>query len=296
MSKKKLFIIIPVFNAWEQTRTCLEHLAESTCTPDSIIVVDHGTSNETRTGLSADFPQVTRIEGSSDMWWTAATNLGIRAALEQGADLLLLLNNDCYVEKKTLETLARHASVDDNSIVAPLQRSASSGRISTHRVTSCFLLGFPTLTFPGTGKYTPDRPDLKKTGLIIGGRGATIPANVFRRAGLFNEDELPHYGADHDFYLRCRKLGIGLFIASDAVVDIDDTRTTLANNIGSLGIRQFIDTLRSQRSHRNLGQMATLFRLHYPLPGLYPVGVLLNLLRYLSTYVTARLMRLSGMR
>jgi GT2 family glycosyltransferase len=296
MSGKKLFIIIPVFNAWEQTRTCLERLAESTYVHGKIIVVDHGTSNETRLGLSADFPQVTRLEGSSDMWWTAATNLGIRAALEQGADLILLLNNDCYVGKETLETLVRHASINDNSIVAPLQRSARSGRISTHRVTSCFLLGFPTLTFPGTGRYTPDRPELMKTGLIIGGRGATIPAEIFRHAGLFNEDHLPHYGADHDFYLRCKKMGIGLFVASDAVVDIDDTRTTLANNIGSLSIREFIDTLRNQRSHRNLGQMATLIRLHYPLPGLYPIGIFLNLLRYILTYVTARLMRLTGMR
>lgn len=296
MSDKKLFIIIPVYNAWEQTRTCLEHLAESTCIPDNIIVVDHGTSNETRAGLAADYPQVTRIEGSSDMWWTAATNLGIRAALEQGADLVMLLNNDCYVGKRTLEALVRHASASNNSIVAPLQRSAGSGRISTHRVTSCFLLGFPTFTFPGTGKYTPDRPELIKTGLIIGGRGATIPADIFRRAGLFNEDELPHYGADHDFYLRCKKLGIGLFIASDALVDIDDTRTTLANNIGSLGIREFIDTLRSQRSHRNLRHMATLISLHYPVPGLYPIGVFLNLLRYILTYATARFMRLAGVR
>ena len=90
----------------------------------------------------------------------------------------------------------------------------------------------------------------------------------------------------------CRKAGISLFQARDVVVDIDESRTTLSAGLGRLTFSAFLDTLRNRRSHRNLPDMTTLFRLHYPVPGLYPVGVVLNLVRYTLLYGLARLIQL----
>jgi len=296
MEGKNLFVVIPVYNGWAQTQTCLEKLRESTCRSHTVIVVDHGSTDETRTELERKFPEVLRLEGTSDMWWSAATNLGIRAALDQGAELIMLLNNDCYVEPDTLSRLLELADKSGRSVIAPVQRSAQNGRILTRRVTTCFLLGLPTLTLPGRIIYHPDRHGLVATGLIIGGRGALIPSAVFRSAGLFNERDLPHYGADHDFYLRCRKLGIGLFIAAGVVVDVDERRSTLSARPGEMPLARFLSSLGDRRSHRNLPELRTLFRLHYPVPGLYMAGVALNLLRYILVYASARLLYLAGCR
>ncbi len=293
---RQLFIIIPVLNRWEQTRHCLKRLMAGSDTGFSVIVVDHGSTDDTCDGLRDEFPGVLRIAGNTDMWWTAATNLGIREALQRGATDIMLLNNDCYLERDTIACLKRHQASAGEAVIAPLQRSLQTGRILTRRMTTCFLLGFPTLVLPGRDMYRPEEHCLLPTPLIIGGRGVLIPAGVFEKTGLLNEVDLPHYGADHDFFLRCRKRGIPLFITSDAVVDIDATTTTLATRTGQMPFGRFLSTLRERRSHRNLPELAALFRLHYPIPGLYPLGVALNLVRYTLVYAAARLIHAGGLK
>jgi GT2 family glycosyltransferase len=261
-----------------------------------VIVVDHGSTDGTRAGLRDEFPQVLRIPGNTAMWWTAATNLGIREALQRGATDIMLLNNDCYVDYETVARLKRHQIDAGEAVIAPVQRSLESGKILTRRTATCFLLGFPTLLLPGRTLYRPQEHRLLSTPLIMGGRGVLIPISVLDKTGLLNETDLPRYGSDHDFFLRCRRLGIPLFIASDAVVDVESTSTTLATQYGKMSFQRFLATLRERRSHRNLRELTALFRLHYPIPGLYPLGVALNLLRYTVVYGTARILHLCGLK
>jgi GT2 family glycosyltransferase len=290
----RLYIVIPVLNRWEQTRTCLTRLQQGTCTDFTIIVVDHGSTDGTRTELEKEFPDVIRIPGTLDMWWTGATNLGIKAALERGADTIMLLNNDCYFQPDTLARLVFHLRDNPGAIIAPVQRNLRSGKITTRPMTSCFLLGFPILQLPGRHIYSNDSHYLKEASIIIGGRGVLIPAGVFRETGLLNESELPHYGSDLDFYLRSRKHGFRLYIAQNALVDVDEATTTLSSRIGRMSLSSFIDTLKNRRSHRNIPELTALFRLHYPIPGLYLIGVSLNLLRYTLIYAAARLLHTGG--
>ena len=44
--------------------------------------------------LVEEFPEVKVIRGDGNLWWTAATNLGVQYALDQGATYILVLNDD----------------------------------------------------------------------------------------------------------------------------------------------------------------------------------------------------------
>ena len=46
--------------------------------------------------------------------------------------------------------------------------------------------------------------------------GTLVPAEVFKKIGLYNEDYLPHYYADSEFSLRAKKLGYGLLFNPNA--------------------------------------------------------------------------------
>jgi GT2 family glycosyltransferase len=152
---------------------------------------------------------------------------------------------------------------------------------------TCFLLGFSTLVPPVLPVFNR-APPLVRTGLIVGGRGVLIPKHVFRSIGLFDEKELPHYGADNDFYIRCKSSGYRLYISTQAIVEVDNRQTTRASAIGRQSFSQFFSTLRQRNSHRNISDQMKLFRKHYPIPGLYPLGVLLNLMRYAAVYFILR--------
>jgi GT2 family glycosyltransferase len=288
-----IYVILTDFNGYPQTKECLQRLSASTVQSFTTVVVDHGTSDETRRGISEDFPEVQRIEGTPDLWWAGATNLGVKFALRQGAKSLILLNNDCYVRPETIEKLVDLSSAYPESIIAPVQRDYFTGHLITVRPNSFLLWGF--LTRPGS-KSIPSGRDVLVTKLIAGGRGVIIPARVFAKIGLFDEKNLPHYWADHDFYFRARKKGVPLLVAPGAEVEIDNTRTTIAKSSQDLSLSEFWSTLFSIRSHRNISHVNELFKKHYPIKSLYKVGVYLYIGRYIAIYFVKRVVALLSRR
>lgn len=285
-----LYIIITDFNGYEQTQKCLAALKASTYQNFKTVVVDHGTTNVTSDGIRNHFPEVSVINGSEKLWWTGAVNLGVRYALSHGAERIMLLNNDCYMAPDAVDILMRYSRQCPKSIVAPVQRDWKTGKINVIAPWSHFLIGFPTLN--GKRKLTRE---MKKKGLInskliIGGRGVVIPAELFSSIGLFDENTLPHYGADHDFYFKAKKKGIDLKVATWAFVDVDNSRTTMADTFGRLPLKGFIHSFFSIRSHRNIKHVKALFKKHYPIPGMYLLGVALYLGRYCFVYLINRVL------
>ena len=275
-----LFIVITDFNGFQQTKNCLKALRKSIFQGFTVVVVDHGTTSDTKQSLEREYPEVVRVVGSPELWWTGATNLGIRYALSCGAELVMLLNNDCYVFPDATSELIELWQEHPRALIAPVQRDWKTGNILSITPRSCFLLGFPTI--PGPRVLTPAMfsQRLLPTQLIGGGRGVLLPASVFKEIGFFDEVNLPHYWADHDFYLRAIKRRWNLYVATRAVVDIDGTRTTVAENLGQMSFGQWIESLTNFRSHRNIAHVSALFKKYYPIRQLYLMGVLLYLARY----------------
>lgn len=94
-------IIIPVWNAWDKTRACLDALRTSIGPRDEVIVVDNGSTDHTPGGLGA-YARCKVV--------TNATNLGFAAATNQGAAIatnpvLVLLNNDTVPVGRWLDEL-----------------------------------------------------------------------------------------------------------------------------------------------------------------------------------------------
>jgi GT2 family glycosyltransferase len=283
MVSEKLSVIIPAFSGHGQLQRCLESLDRSTFPDFEIIVVDHGNTSEISDWLRSQFPRVDCIRGSSELWWSGATNLGIRHALHKGSTLIMLLNHDCYVRKDTIGTLLARLHSQTNAIIAPTQINTRTQR-ETIGATSFFLAGFSTIVPPASWYRRFYSETLIPVRLIPGGRGVIIRASAFDRVGLFNEAQLPHYYADHDFYFRCRKAGIKLYVCGDVKVDIDDTMSTLGDMDSDLSLTNLMDSLKNRRSHRNIKDLSTLFSLHYPIAILARVGVALHLARYFSVY------------
>jgi len=83
-------VVIPAWNAWETTRTCLEALKETLGPHDTVIVVDNGSRDETPHGLQS-FPWVKVITLPENQGFAGGCNAGARAA---EAEVIVFLNND----------------------------------------------------------------------------------------------------------------------------------------------------------------------------------------------------------
>ena len=203
----------------------------------------------------------------------------------------MLLNHDCYVRSDTISLLLNNVKNNLHTIIAPAQHRLQSDR-TIYSAGTCFTLGFPTVVWPSWIYWMLGRQSgtLIPTRLILGGRGVVIDSETFDKVGLIDSQHFPHYGADHDFYLRCRKAGYRLFISTEAIIDVDDSKTSMADDPGSLSFKEFRKTLVDRRSHRNVRDLYALFSRYYPIRFLAGIGVTLNLIRYSILYVIGRIL------
>ena len=214
--EKTVFVIIPVYNRKAFTRACLMCLCKQTYTAFQTIIVDDGSTDGTREMLERDFPEIIRLQGDGGLFWTGGTNRGVQHALDQGADLIVTLNNDVWIKEDYIENLvSAHKNYPDALI----------GSINLTQEDPPRLLYAGIQSFnPWTAKFVKRGTFLKPyrkefSGLLpthsLPGRGVLIPRNVFKKIGLFDDKYLRHYAADYDFSLRAKKAGFDLLVNMD---------------------------------------------------------------------------------
>ena len=102
----KVSIIILNWNQEQDTRECLASLKEIKYPNYRIILVDNGSSEK------IDFPGVSTIRNPKNLGFAEGNNIGIKYALKDNPDYILLLNNDTTVEPDFLMELTNHGRVD----------------------------------------------------------------------------------------------------------------------------------------------------------------------------------------
>jgi GT2 family glycosyltransferase len=206
-------IVIPVHNRKSFTRACMHSLRCQTVQADHIIVVDDGSTDGTREMLYDEFPEVSVLQGTGNLFWTASINLGIKYALELNADYILTLNNDTLATPDFLENMMAGAQQKSNALIGALDIDAVSrkpyygGEIVNWKLSkSIYLLN--TLS-------RKEQKGLHRVSLFPA-RGLLIPRIVFETIGLFEEKKLPHYMADYDFTLQAQKHKFPVYCNYDA--------------------------------------------------------------------------------
>jgi hypothetical protein len=112
-----LAIVIVNWNSYTVTEACLLSLRSLDYTNFETIVVDNGSEDDSVKQLSREFPEVTLLEHEDNRGFTGGNNTGIQYALDQGKDLIMLLNNDTIVTSDFASILIE-ALLVDNSIGA----------------------------------------------------------------------------------------------------------------------------------------------------------------------------------
>jgi len=108
-SKPKVAIVVLNWNGLVDTEECLQSLKKISYPNTQIIVVDNASTDNSVKEIKERYPEVRLIENKDNMGFCEGNNIGIMAALEQGSDYVLILNNDTIVEPDFLEGLVRVA-------------------------------------------------------------------------------------------------------------------------------------------------------------------------------------------
>ncbi len=93
-----LRIVIVNMNLKDDTLELLDSLVRASASPEQIIIVDNGSTDDSISAFRSKFQnRIQIIQNDRNYHFCVACNQGFKAALDQGAKWVLLLNNDTYV-------------------------------------------------------------------------------------------------------------------------------------------------------------------------------------------------------
>jgi GT2 family glycosyltransferase len=121
MSQPFVISVILNTNHREDTLECLASLAQCTYRNHKTLVLDNGSSDGSVAAIRIMFSKVEIIELSENRGYAGNNNVGIQVALTQGADWVLVLNEDTILAPDCLLRLIETAESDPRiGIVGPM--------------------------------------------------------------------------------------------------------------------------------------------------------------------------------
>ena len=195
----KVFTIIVTFNGINWIEKCIQSLINSSI-KTNIVVIDNG-SNDGTQNLIKTFKEIQFIQAEENLGFGKANNLGIKLALEQGADYLFLLNQDAWVEHNTIENLIKIDKPNkDIGIISPLHLNGEGNAIDK-LFSYCIAPSINNQSnFYFSDLVTNQVKEVYSVN-FINAAAWLIPKHTIEKIGLFDELFF-HYGEDENYCQR----------------------------------------------------------------------------------------------
>lgn len=120
---REIAIVILNWNGKRDTLECLKSVEELQIINYKlqILVIDNGSTDDSVKVIKKKYPKVEVIETGENLGFAAGNNVGIKKAIDAGADFVLTLNNDTIVDKNLLVHLVEAADNNkDAGILSPM--------------------------------------------------------------------------------------------------------------------------------------------------------------------------------
>lgn len=217
----KILIIILNYNGWDDTKECLESLNKVEYENFEVILIDNG-SAEKPPEIGGQFSnlKITQVFNEQNLGFAGGNNQGIKMALAQGVEYILLLNNDTLVEPDFLTRMVEVANKGGQhiGIVGPLMYFYDS-RAATGAKLIWSAGGKVAANYKGEliGYNQPDSGQFKKPVHVdyISGTCLLIKKAVIEKIGLISEDYFLYY-EDVDWCTRARATGYECLLVPEA--------------------------------------------------------------------------------
>ncbi len=192
---------------------CIRTLENQSWGDCRIWVVDNGSADGSAEKVAGRHPGVLVIRLDENKGWSGGNNVGIRAALAEGAEWIWLLNNDTEAKPDCLKRLMDYAQAHPGAqVLSPVVKCADSpdrvwfqgGKVDSRRLEVECCESIDEFSKLGGEKWP-----------YISGCAMLVHRDVFRRIGLIDERYFL-YCEDVDFSVRAWRAGFGLAVVPDA--------------------------------------------------------------------------------
>lgn len=211
MDPSKITIIVLNWNNKADTLACLESLEQADLGGAAVVVVDNGSKDGSVAAIREEYPSVRVIPLAENRGYAGGNNEGIREALKNGAEGVLLLNNDTRVAPDFLRALLWTFDIypDAGAVSSAIHRldrpemlDVAYSEVRFAQREAVQIRGVNAL--PGHG--FEERREVE----VAVGCSLLLSAKALQTVGLFDEAYFA-YHEDVDWCLRARKAGFRIF-------------------------------------------------------------------------------------
>jgi GT2 family glycosyltransferase len=198
----KVFAIIVTYNGRAWIEKCVNSLWASTLSPE-ILVIDNASTDNTVAYIQQHFPEVRLIHSGANLGFGKANNIGMKLALDEGADYVFLLNQDAWIERDTINALISvHRLNSEYGIISPLHVNGDNTALEYK-----FIEYIQPSECPGlVSDFIMDRLKLIYQTTFVNAAAWLISKSCLETVGGF-DPLYPHYGEDVDYIQRAKYFG-----------------------------------------------------------------------------------------
>lgn len=191
-------VVVLNWNGGDDTLRCLASVPPDVLT----LMPDNGSTDGSVEQVRERFPHVLVIENGANLGFSGGNNAGIRAALDRGADWVVLLNNDATLEPGALDAMRAAAERHPDAGVLAGKLLFADGRVQWAGQRVALLTGYAGRPRgcgrPDGARYGQEEPVDRAVGAFM-----AVSREAIERAGPL-DDELFAYVEDVDWSLRIR--------------------------------------------------------------------------------------------
>lgn len=254
MKSETLYILIVTHNAERWLATCC-HKAEELPHCWQIIVVDNSSSDETTKIIKKDYPHICLIESKENLGFGRANNLGLKMALEAGADYVFLLNQDASISIEAIqELIALHKEHPECLILSPVHLNGAGDELDHAFGRLCAPPSCPKLILDGLQGKT------RKIYHTENGIAAAwlLARETLTMIGGFNP-LFYHYGEDEDYVNRVLFHGYKAGVATGVFARHNREQRPRKKAVDTKFIDRLIDMTNPARPAPSRGRIAWSF-------------------------------------
>jgi len=235
-------VVVLNWNSHEMTAECIRSLLAMDGADFEILVVDNGSTDGSVELLPEEFPQITVLPQERNLGFAAGCNVGIRHALANDAEHVLLLNNDTLVAPDFLREMLAAIQGDPRiGAVCPKIYFADQPE-------RLWYAGADFSLWTGTAKHRGwkevDHGQFDRHEEITQATGCAmlVRCSAVRAVGLLDE-QFWAYAEDLDWSVRfLRRRYLLAFAPKAHVWHYDGATSVKSMGAGSQAIRQFFST------------------------------------------------------
>jgi len=208
-----VYALVLNWNGADEAIACLKSLEEQTYSNLQIFLVDNGSIDNSILQIRTHFPNMPILANEKNLGFAGGVNVGLRYALNEGADYVLVLNNDLVLDSHCVSEMVRQAQADVAFVTAVIYYQDDSnciwsigGKINRWNLEK---------TADARGQIDEGQLPIVIERHFVPGGATLMSHHALKNIGLFDERFFLYY-EDADLSLRAYRAGLRSVVATRA--------------------------------------------------------------------------------